>query len=102
MKANYAPKPHHASLGSRHLRANRRQRPQAARPTIRSSSLAGRHVSDRPGKNYAPTRLESDPENGNVGREAFGKAMERLFTLRSIKLEQHGSPSRRTNIIVRF
>ena len=54
----------------------------------------GRHVSDKSGKNYAPSVFADHAGAGGFTRQAFAKAMERLFqakriSLRTIRVDGH-------------
>jgi RecA-family ATPase len=61
----------------------------------------GRDVSDKPSRSYAP-KIFAELEGANgFTKEAFARAMERLFHTRKIALEKVGPPSDRRSRIVR-
>ena len=60
-----------------------------------------RHVSDRPGANYAPKIFEGHPAAKGVSKDHLKHAMERLFTSARISVEIIGPSSRQVRQIVR-
>lgn len=54
----------------------------------------GRHVSDRPGANYAPTVFARDPAAKGASRRGLEGAMNRLFATGRISVEMIGRPSK--------
>ena len=60
-----------------------------------------RHVSDRPGINFAPKVFEGHPAANGITRDQFRHAMERLFTASRISVEVVGPSSRQVRQIVR-
>lgn len=65
---------------------------------LRDFTLQGRHVSDSPGRTFAPSRFEE--ADGKIGRKAFRAAMQRLFKKGRIKVETGGYASRPIKKIV--
>jgi RecA-family ATPase len=61
----------------------------------------GRDLSDKPSRTYAPKIFAELEGNGGFAKEAFARAMERLFHARKISLEQVGPPSDRRSRIIR-
>ncbi len=60
-----------------------------------------RHVSDRPGSNYAPAVFGGHPKAKGISKDHFRHAMERLFTSERIRVATKGSQSRQVRQIVR-
>lgn len=54
----------------------------------------GRHVSDKPGANYAPTVFARDPAAKGSKRHGLEAAMNRLFAAKAIRVDMIGRPSR--------
>lgn len=61
----------------------------------------GRHVSQTPSANYAPTIFSRDPRRVGVSKKGFAEAMNRLFAAGTIRVVEHGPPSRRLRRIAR-
>jgi hypothetical protein len=66
-----------------------------------AATASGRDVSDKVGRNYAPTIFEEMPEAGDFKKVDFAKAMPRLFSRRGIRVETVGSASRQKSKIIR-
>ena len=60
-----------------------------------------RHVSDRPGANYAPAIFAEHPATKGLSKDQLKHAMERLFTSGRIKVDTIGPLSRQVRQIVR-
>ena len=60
-----------------------------------------RHVSDRPGANYAPAIFAENPATKGLSKDHLKHAMERLFTSGRIKVDTIGPLSRQVRQIVR-
>jgi RecA-family ATPase len=60
----------------------------------------GRSVSHKPSQTYAPALFAQHPDAERITKPHFAKAMDRLFAISRIKLEEHGPPSRRYQKIV--
>ena len=60
-----------------------------------------RHVSDRPGANYAPAIFAEHPATKGLSKDQLKHAMERLFTSGRIKVDTIGPSSRQVRQIVR-
>lgn len=67
---------------------------------LRKRNDQGRPVSDKSGKNYAPKLFSHDPDNENITKHQFEKAMERLFSMKKIKTIQTGRPSQPVSSII--
>jgi RecA-family ATPase len=61
----------------------------------------GRHVHASTAKGSAPAEFADDPEARGVKASAFRAAMERLFTTGTIRVVDHGPPSKRRQRIER-
>lgn len=60
----------------------------------------GRYVGDKPSSNYAPTVFSRDPTSGGVRRDAFVKAMNRLFEAGRLRVAETGRKGREVRKLV--
>ena len=69
---------------------------------LKRRNSQSRHVSDKPGANYAPAVFAKEPEAIEAGLTAkqLEAAMERLFKSGKIRVEIMGPPSRQLRAIV--
>jgi len=61
----------------------------------------GRHVSDKPSANYAPTVFARDPAAKSTSRKGLEGAMNRLFAAGQIRVEMVGRPARQLRKLTR-
>ncbi|BDI59532.1 hypothetical protein MACH05_00920 [Qipengyuania nanhaisediminis] len=68
---------------------------------LRAMTQQSREVSDKVGPNYAPSRLAAMTEANGVRKDAFARAMERLFHLGAIELVEVKRKGSETKMIIR-
>jgi RecA-family ATPase len=66
-------------------------------------TLQGRDVSSKTSSAYAPSVFAGHPNAESIGKQAFARAMERLFSANRIRVETFGPPShRRSKLIISY
>jgi RecA-family ATPase len=67
---------------------------------LRRYNGRGRRVSDKPGRNYAPTLFAADPDARGVSKQNISTAMTALFAENRLAVAQEGPPSKPRSYLI--